>query len=194
LGKITKGVMAEDISFLSHFITEEIYLIQDDVVAVSAQPVKTEEVDTLEEKRPQTEPAPIVQEAEPIYIKPLPTEGNNLKHCLIFFEDVQPQLKAEKKAFLLKILSSVKRGLDDVLLVNVKEASPEQIEAVLNEFNHRHVLIFNSKKLDGYTESPVYEVKEDRKKFFMKADDLGEIESTVALKKALWAGLQKMFL
>ena len=42
--------MAEDISFLSHFLTEEIYLIQDDVAAVSAQPVKTEEVDTLEEK------------------------------------------------------------------------------------------------------------------------------------------------
>ncbi len=208
--------MAEDISFLSHFITEEIYLIKDDVAPAPTQEikgekvveapvekanpaptkeVKTEEVaETPAEKVSSPPPTPVVEEPKPVYIKPLPTEGNNLKHCLIFFEAEHPQLEAEKKAFLLKILTSVKRSLDDVLLINLKEASPEQIEAVLNEFNHRHVLVFNSKKLDSYNNSPVYEVKEDRKKFYMKADDLGEIEATVALKKAIWAGLQKMFL
>jgi len=206
--------MAEDISFLSHFITEEIYLIKDNIAPTQktkvekvveapiekANPAPTKEVMTEEvaettvAKTSPPSPTPVVEEPKPVYIKPLPTEGNNLKHCLIFFEAEQPQLEGEKKAFLLKILTSVKRSLDDVLLINVKEASSEQIEAVLNEFNHRHVLVFDSKKLDSYNNSPVYEVKEDRKKFYMKADDLTLIESTVALKKSIWAGLQKMFL
>ncbi|TCL14015.1 hypothetical protein EV198_0851 [Roseivirga ehrenbergii] len=188
--------MAEDNSFLSHFITEEIYLIKDDLVSTSTQEPLVESVaeTSTEPVSPSLPKQPVLEDDKPVYIKPLPTEGNNLKHCIIFFEADQPQLEVEKKAFLLKVMASVKRSLDDVLLVNVKEASAEQIEAVLNEFNHRHVLVFNSKKLDSYNNNPLYEVKEDRKKFYMKADDLGEIEATVALKKALWAGLQKMFL
>lgn len=187
--------MAEDTSFLSHFITEEIYLIKDASASLPTTPqIEVDEAEAPVEKMSQGAPTPVVKEAEVVYIKPLPTEGNNLKHCLVFFEANQPQLEADKKAFLLKILASVKRSLDDVLLVNIKEASPEQIEAVLNEFNHRHVLVFNSEKLNSYTESTLYEVREDQKKFYMKANDLGMIESTVALKKAIWAGLQKMFL
>ncbi len=188
--------MAEDNSFLSHFITEEIYLIKDDLVATSTQELLVESVTetSSEPVSPSPPKQPVLEDDKPVYIKPLPTEGNNLKHCIIFFEADQPQLEVEKKAFLLKVMASVKRSLDDVLLVNVKEASAEQIAAVLNEFNHRHVLVFNSEKLDNYNNSPVYDVKEDRKKLFLKADDLGEIENTVALKKALWAGLQKMFL
>ncbi|MGW8123574.1 hypothetical protein ACV07N_13020 [Roseivirga echinicomitans] len=186
--------MAEDHAFLSHFITEDIFLIKEGISPARKQALEVEEVTAPAEKISQAPPAPVVAEPAEVYIKPLPTEGNNLKHCLIFFEASQPQLEVPKKAFLLKILASVKRSLDDVLLINLKEASPEQIEAVLNEFNHRHVLVFNSKKLDAYTDPKLYEVKEDRKKFYMKADDLGAIESDVTLKKAIWAGLQKMFL
>ncbi|MFT6827242.1 MAG: hypothetical protein ACI9Z3_000854 [Roseivirga sp.] len=188
--------MSEDLSFLAHFITEDLYLIKEErsIVEVTAvvEPAKTVqpivEVNSAEEKTAQ------VEEKEQIYIKPLPTEGHNLKHCLIFFESSQNNLEASKKAFLLKILTAVKRGVDDVLLVNVKEASKEQIDAVLSEFNHRHVLAFATTKLDSIISTPRYEVKEDAKKFYLKADDLGKIEETVELKKSLWAGLQKMFL
>jgi hypothetical protein len=188
--------MSEDLSFLAHFITEDLYLIKEESSTVEVktviEPVKAAQpvvkVSLAEEK------ATKVEEKEQIYIKPLPTEGNNLKHCLIFFESSQNHLEASKKAFLLKILASVKRSLDDVLLVNVKEASKEQIDAVLSEFNHRHVLAFATTKLDSIISTPRYEVKEDAKKFYLKADDLGQIEATVELKKSLWAGLQKMFL
>uniref|UniRef100_UPI004047C982 hypothetical protein n=1 Tax=Roseivirga sp. TaxID=1964215 RepID=UPI004047C982 len=181
--------MSEDLSFLAHFITEDLYLIKEeasDAEVTSVQPAVEKSI--VEEK------ATVAEEKEQIYIKPLPTEGNNLKHCLIFFESDQSNLEASKKAFLLKILTAVKRGLDDVLLVNVKEASKEQIEAVLSEFNHRHVLAFATTKLDLTISAPKYEVKEGAKKFYLKADDLGQIEATVELKKSLWAGLQKMFL
>jgi hypothetical protein len=188
--------MSEDLSFLAHFITEDLYLIKEEASAAEVkavlEPVKA--VQPVVEKSPAEAKAAIVEEKEQVYIKALPTEGNNLKHCLIFFESSQNHLEASKKAFLLKILTAVKRGLDDVLLVNLKEASKEQIDAVLSEFNHRHVLAFATTKLDSIISTPQYEVKEDAKKFYLKADDLGQIEATVELKKSLWAGLQKMFL
>lgn len=179
--------MSEDLSFLANLITEDIYLIKENYVVENKN-------DTIEKIviEPRKEEV-FVKEEAPIYIKPLPTEGSNLKHCLIFFESAQIHLEANKKAFLLKILSSVKRSLEDVMLVNLKEASKEQIDAVLTEYNHRHVLVFSSTKLDNLV-SNLYEVKEEGKKFYMKADDLEKIETTVELKKSLWAGLQKMFL
>jgi hypothetical protein len=193
--------MSEDFSFLANFITEDLYLIKESELVVTKEQSITDVLPETGSKQPlkaaeNSEPVneeTIVQEESPIYIKPLPTEGNNLKHCLIFFESNQTHLEANKKAFLLKILSSVKRSLDDVMLVNLKEASKEQIEAVLSEYNHRHVLVFASGKLDHMV-SQQYEVKEEAKKFYLKADDLEKIEATVDLKKALWAGLQKMFL
>jgi hypothetical protein len=188
--------MSEDLSFLAHFITEDLYLIKEEVPVAEDKAVvaPVETAQPMVEMSPSEPKATVAEEKEQIYIKPLPTEGNNLKHCLIFFESSQNNLEASKKAFLLKILTAVKRGLDDVLLVNVKEASKEQIDAVLSEFNHRHVLAFATTKLDSIISTPCYEVKEDAKKFYLKADDLGKIETTVELKKSLWAGLQKMFL
>jgi hypothetical protein len=179
--------MSDDLSFLANFITEDIYLIQE------SKPVEMDNQLAEMPKEEVIETKTEVKEVPPVYLKPLPTEGNNLKHCLIFFESDQTHLEATKKAFLLKILSSVKRSLDDVLLINLKEASKEQIDAVLNEYNHRHVLVFASQKLD-YMVTSLYEVKQEGKKFLLKADDLERIATTVELKKSLWAGLQKMFL
>lgn len=185
--------MSERLNFLSNFITEEIFVIKESPTATD----ETIELDepTIEKSKPApTETVNEVAESPEAYLKSLPTEGENLKHCLVFFESADSQLDTAKKAFLFKVIGSVKRTLNDILLVNVNDASPEQIDAALNEFNHRHLLVFNSKKLDKYVDTPLYEVKEDGKKFYMKADDLTLIEETVDLKKALWAGLQKMFL
>jgi len=193
LDLLKQATMNERLNFLSNFITEEIFVIKSE--ATGGKSVSEPEQLPKEEKAPSdpVEPVKAAEEA-PVYLKPLPTEGENLKHCLIFFESEESKLDDSKKAFLLKVMGSVKRSLNDVLLVNVKDASAEQIEAVFSEFNHRHVLAFGTQKIDKYAGSETYLVTEDKKKFYLKADDLLNIENTVELKKSLWGCLQKMFL
>lgn len=181
-----------NLAFLSRFITDEVYLIREEPLSKEQPTVENAQTKTVSPS-PSTEENK-VEEKEPVYLKPLPTEGNNLKHCLVFFESAQPSLEPDKKAFLLKVLSSVKRNLDDVLLVNAHEASNEQIEAVLTEYSHKQLLTFGTERLHMLSKSSAYTVVEQNKASYLKADDLAKIEQTVELKKALWGGLQKMFL
>lgn len=183
-----------DYSFLPHFITEEIYLVKEEVNIQAPEPV-AEEPEAPSPKQVESSPVEpqIAEEPETVYLKALPTEGNNLKHCLVLVESTENVLEAELKGLLEKIMQAVKRSMDDILLVNVKEAGTEQLEALLSEHNHRHLLAFGTQKLDQLTEVAKYEIVEVQKKYYLKADSLKVISENVALKKALWKALQSMF-
>lgn len=206
-----------DYSFLPHFITEDIYVIEEEgsllqaetpvssttpeSVASAPAPVATPKTEASEPTPvvkptiPTIEPAaPIVaKEPEPVYLKPLPTEGNNLKHCLLLVESAEAVLETPLKALLEKIMGSVKRSLDDVLLVNVKEASPEQIEALLSEQNHRHLIAFGTSKVTELNNAPLYQLSQVNRKNYLRADALSAIAQNVEMKKALWGALKEMF-
>jgi hypothetical protein len=211
-----------DYSFLPHFITEEIYVIKEEsdvlksptqedtraVTEAAEPPVKASlteatgpqtevkekaHVAAPEKPAPTPEPAPVAKEPEPVYLKPLPTEGSNLKHCLILVESEADVLEADLKALLEKIMASVKRSMDDVLLVNVKDADTAQIEALLSEQNHRHLITFGSQKVTALHNTKTYELTQVGHKSYLKADALPDISTEVALKKALWASLKAMF-
>ena len=187
--------MSERFNFLSNFITEEIFVIKEGTIASNeAVEVKEPTTEKVVCVPASTEIVNEVAESPAVYLKSLPTEGENLKHCLVFFESTDNQLDNTQKSFLLKVMGSVKRSLNDILLVNVHAASPEQIDAALNEFNHRHIIAFGTNKLDKYVGDTPYNLIEDKKKLYLKADDLSNIEKTVELKKSLWGCLQKMFL
>lgn len=136
---------------------------------------------------------PVMKEPEPVCLKPLPTEGNNLKHCLLLVESNEAVLEAELKAFLEKIMGAVKRSLDDVLLVNVKEASIEQIEALLSEQNHRHLIAFGTRKVTDLNAAALYQLELVNRKGYLRADALSAIAQNVEMKKALWGALKGMF-
>lgn len=212
-----------DYSFLPHFITEDIYVIKEEGVPLQeevavtvekpqqevaekvapapapvAEAPKTETSEPAKAAKPTIpaiEPASAmeVKEPEPVYLKPLPTEGTNLKHCLLLVESNDTILEAPLKALLEKIMSAVKRSLDDVLLVNVREASPEQIEALLTEQNHRHLIAFGTSKVAELNSAILYQLTEVNRKSYLKADALSAIAQNVEMKKALWGALKAMF-
>lgn len=211
-----------DYSFLPHFITEDIYVIKEEgellkpevsiatevaesVPAVESASVETKTAEEPLQKAPEPapvskpampviEPAPVVaKEPEPVYLKPLPTEGNNLKHCLLLVESSETVLEIPLKGLLEKIMGAVKRSMDDVLLVNVKDASTEQIDALLSEQNHRHLIAFGTSKIAALNGATLYQLTEVNRKSYLKADSLAAIAQNVEMKKALWGTLKAMF-
>lgn len=171
-----------DHSFLAQFITEPLYLIKDE--SVEANPYtepKAEETTQVEEPK------------EKVALKPVRTSGQNLKGCIILVDWKAGEV-AEEKDLLLKILGSVKRTENDVLIAHAYDTSNEQIEALLAEQNHKHVLDFGTDSLAHLTQIKPYEIKENGPKRYLKADALSSISTDVELKKALWKALQSMFL
>ncbi|MCE7992389.1 MAG: hypothetical protein HEP71_10425 [Roseivirga sp.] len=212
-----------DYSFLPHFITEDIYVIKEEQKLLQAEAPATstavepavaptpspapvadapapkteapEPAPTAKPVTPTVDPAPpmIAKEPEPVYLKPLPTEGNNLKHCLLLVESDEAVLEAPLKALLEKIMGAVKRSLDDVLLVNVREANTEQIEALLSEQNHRHLIAFGTNRVTELNNAPLYQLSQVKGKNYLRADALSAIAQNIEMKKALWGALKGMF-
>ncbi|MBO3697544.1 hypothetical protein [Roseivirga sp. E12] len=195
-----------DQNFLAQFIEEPIYLIKEDQVAttedaVAESPVDTSEPPKTEEKKPeptpiQTEvPEPLVaKEPEPVYVKPLPTAGDNLKHCIVLVDSDEELLEEPLKELLYKIIGAVKRKPEDVLLTNCRNAGKDQIEALLANNNHKHILAFGTDVLTELSSVQAYEIHKPKYVAMLKADSLTEIASNVDKKKALWKALQEMFL
>jgi len=97
------------------------------------------------------------------------------------------------KELLYKIMGSVKRKPEDVLLANCKNADAVQIEALLANNNHRHVLAFGTEVLAELKGVTSYAIHQVGPKSFLKADSLTQIATNVDKKKALWKALQEMF-
>ena len=194
----------QDLSYLSNLIDEDIYVIKE-AVAFQSSPVlevNTEEsrsnsstnvVDAVVDESLPAQ-ASIVEEPTEVIIKPLPTEGSNLKHCIVIVESSKTILDSESKSFLANILKSVKRSMDDILLVNVATAGDEQIQALLAEQNHRHLICFGSEKLAFLKAIQDYSVHSENHKYYLKADALDLINKNQDKKKALWSALKEMFL
>lgn len=176
--------MAEQ-NFLPHFIEEPIYLIKEEQM-VGEQATQSPETPS--------ESSTKVEEPTPVYVKPLPTEGDNLKHCIVLVNSDKEVLEEHLKDFLLKIMGAVKRQSEDILIANCKNATEEQIEALLANHNHRHLLDFNSQSFGLLANSTPYEIKQEKGVFMIKVDSLDQIEQNVDMKKALWKALQEMFL
>jgi len=236
-----------DKSFLAHFITEDIYVLKEELPKVkeetpaaapvgaeapsqptAAEPVQpvaetaAEPVEHTEEPvpepvqptavEPETEKPAIVEpvaaeekeapalfeplkaeEPEPVYLKPLPTLGKNLKHCLVLVESDEKVLENNLKALLGKIMTAINRTGDDILLVNVKNASEDQVDALLTEQNHRHLFAFGTHKVQALMEVGNYELTQINRKVYLKADSLKAISENLDMKKALWKALKEMF-
>ncbi len=199
-----------DQNFLVHFIEEPIYLIKEDrvttkepvvdetpeAVAVPAQASASQDIQTevVKPDTAQVETPTLVEEpSTPVYVKPLPTTGDNLKHCIVLVDSTQVLLEDPLKELLYKIMGSVKRKPEDILLANCKNVDPQQIEALLANNNHRHVLAFGTEVLAELKGVTSYAIHKVGPKSFLKADSLTEISTNLDKKKVLWKALQEMF-
>jgi len=193
-----------DPNFLAHFIEEPLYVIKEDSSPTPntsvAAPVEAKDEPKPEGTIPSQEtaianaPVTVEEPAAPVYVKPLPTAGNNLKHCIILVDSSEELLEAPLKELLYKIIGAVKRNPEDILLANCRDAGKDQIEALLANNNHKHLLAFGTDVLTELQGVQPYETHKPKYVAMLKADSLSEIASDVDKKKALWKALQEMFL
>lgn len=177
--------MNDDWSFLPHFISGDIYVIEEKIVAKEA---KSEQISV--------EPAQtsIVEEPsiEPVALKPIHTHGENLKHCIVIFS-AESKLNSEAKDLLFKILAAIDRKPKDVLMANVHACSSESIEALVQENNHRQLISFGVREIDLLSEAVLYEPITEKGKHYLLSDHLEEVAVDKTKKRALWQALQSIF-
>ena len=134
-----------DRDFLAEFIQEPVYVIkekQTEKAESYSKPVNDTPLESVTE--------PVVQLASPT---PLPTKGENLKHCLVLVNTDAEVIGAEDEEFLYKILGAVKRQANDVMIANVSTANDDSISAFLVEHNHKHLLAFGLNQLPNKMEA-----------------------------------------
>jgi hypothetical protein len=172
-----------DRAFLSEFITEPLYLIKEELPASSE----------YKEEVAEQEPAVVEEPEVKVELKPIFTSGDNLKGCIILVDWKNGEVSAEKE-LLLKILGSVKRTETDVLIAHTHDSSSEQMEALLAEQNHKHVLDFGTSKIPNLQPADFYKITANGPKKLLKAHPLSEIATDTEKKKMLWNALKEMFL
>ena len=177
--------MSNGRSFLPHFITDDIYVID--------KKIKSKDT-ASQEILAEPEQTPIVEEPtiEPVALKPIPTHGENLKHCIVMFS-AEGKLDSGSKDLLFKILAVINRKPKDVLMANVHGCSAESIEALIQENNHRQLISFGVRKPNLLGEASLYEPISEKGKHFLLSDHLQEIAKDNTKKRALWQALQFIF-
>ena len=178
-------------NFLAEFIQEPVYVIREENFSPSDDAIVPKQVE-IQETAPRVTEEPEVVLATPP--KPLPTKGENLKHCIILLNTEAEIIGASEEEFLYKILGAVKRQANDVLIANIKDANQESIDALLAEHNHRHLIAFGLEKLPIEANSDLYEISSISGKQYLLTDHLSDISQNQDKKKALWKALQSMFL
>jgi len=176
--------MEEKQAYLPHFINEQIYVIGDKSSMVEEPSSEAT-----------TEPASLIKPSEPVEqvdLKPIVTFGENLKHCLVLFS-AEGKISAESKDLLFKILAAIKRTPKDALMANVYDCTQEQVEALLMEHNHKHLISFgvtNASSLGSLTE---YKPSEANGKHYILSNGLEAVATDNTKKRALWGALQEVF-
>lgn len=178
-------LMQEKKVYLPYFLDDTIYMINDGS-APHQQQADTQQDDHV------TEPEVSQETKVPVDLKPIVTFGENLKHCVVLFSSAT-KISAESKDLLFKILASIKRTPKDVLMANVHDCSQEQVEALLSEHNHKHLISFGVTKTEILASLKPYEPKEEKGKHFILSDGLEEVATNLDKKKALWKALQEVF-
>lgn len=196
----------QDLTFLSFFLNEPIYLLpQDEQVFLSENNAPAENSAEVEVPSPRAQEVAEVADDVPEVENSLPvpeTEGQNRKGVMILFYNPEaPGLEPSSVALLEKILKAVQLDMDDVALCNW---------ALLEQQQAQHNNIFESlqfidcNKVIAFGDLPLawsmshffkkYHITEDaHAKGLVQADDLTIIAQNRDLKVQLWESLQKLF-
>jgi hypothetical protein len=187
------------IHHLSQFITEELFLIQEDM-EISAQ-IETESSKSLEQPVlkqtipiiPQvvqtiSEEKVIIQELKE---EPIPVLGNFEKGVLILIEE--DSLRPEVMEMLVKMLNAVGHSMNEVGLIHSHTLDMRSMKDLKN-LNAHTILKF------GRIQHPInsvpanqYEVYAEEDVQYLFAEALTSISEDNSLKKKLWGALQILF-
>lgn len=116
---------------------------------------------------------------------------------LVLVEDQSsPHLNSPDEALLEKILQSVHINLSEIKILNVAHPGPENNYEQFSELPSQKVINFGAdfKKINLDINLEKYLVHVEGQVTFLQADPLNVIAQDKEKKKALWRGLQQMFL
>lgn len=201
----------EDISYLPLFITEPVYLFDEEEPGASAKTapaVSGPEAGTAAKETPsapepevkepeqqakaalqkeEEQPAASPAEAPPTPAKPLPFQGKNEKSIVLAIDTPPNQ---DQRDLLKKIMASVNITGKDVAMTDVTGLTdPASLppHRLLISFGVEDPLLFGG-------EVPVpYEIRKIDHQTFMLADSLSVLYKDINAKKNLWESLKKLF-
>ena len=194
-----------DPRFLSVFLTEELYVPQEEIASVKApirEPKAEVDIQAVEPEIPKTkEPESVKENSAPqeIDLPAIPADlvfGKNGKGLLILVDAPGEKVMSKTEGKLLKdILQSINYSFEDVAILNVARCEHPHYFNCLQEINFKHLISFGVKtnaiiQLDAL--EPFTKRETDTKVFIM-ADKLSAIEGNRQAKMALWNLLKQYF-
>ena len=195
----------DDPRFLSVFLTEELYVPQEEIASVKApirEPKAEVDIQAVEPEIPKTkEPESVKENSAPqeIDLPAIPADlvfGKNGKGLLILVDAPSEKVMSKTEGKLLKdILQSINYSFEDVAILNVARCEHPHYFNCLQEINFKHLISFGVKtnaiiQLDAL--EPFTKRETDTKVFIM-ADKLSAIEGNRQAKMALWNLLKQYF-
>lgn len=175
--------------YLPYFLEETIYKVREGSATVQES---SSSIEQAEEVHQQPTSIATSVNAEPVAVKPIVTFGENLKHCIVLFSS-EHKISVASKDLLFKILASINRTPKDALMANVYDCSQEQIEALLSEHNHKHLISFDVKQTTELSQADPYTPYSSKGKHYILSDDLEVVATDIDKKKALWKALKEVF-
>ncbi|MEP2772312.1 MAG: hypothetical protein ABJH05_09190 [Fulvivirga sp.] len=175
-------------NYLKYLITEDVYVITESSADSPLQENVKTDVDTNVDSNAVSEPTPAP------YIEKIPVKGNNSSAILILnFDENAAFVADENLTFLKNILSAVKLDIDQVALVNLAKVDLA-IDAIIKELKPKTIIGFGVNHIEQLKPHTIYKISTHQNCQTLLADDLKLIESDKSKKKALWEGLQELFL
>jgi hypothetical protein len=170
--------MLDDKSFLSLFLTEEIYLLKGDIVQQETPPALPAEPKASKVAMP----ANVTQEPKVAY------KGKNTKGILIITSD--HNLSAQEETFLAKVLQAVKVELNETALMSQSNTNGVGVLELAHQTQSNIILAFG---INDPTYKP-YHISQTQGLKILMADPLKLIETDRDKKIQLWDALKKLFL
>jgi len=178
--------MEDKQSYLPYFLDDTIYAIE------TSQQQEAAPEQVIAEASAQ-EPSPTSSEDKsPIELNPIVTFGENLKHCIVLFSS-STKISPESKDLLFKILGAINRSPKDALMANVHGCTSSQLQALLAEHNHKHLISFGVIEIPQLRGAQPYQPIAEKGKSYILSDDLEAVALDLDKKKALWKALKDVF-
>ncbi len=162
-----------DLGELCLFLTEDVYLIKNDILGTIVHSAEEPEQE-LEEQIEQKVPEPIVQKKEPIKYKSI---------LFVFDTELTGLSKETFNNLVSKGLALSENDYSAITQEQVSFSKPEEV-------NSKKVILFDV-SFSGYQNK--YKLFHSNNQLVLLADSMEKIAANTDLKRQLWAQLQLMF-
>lgn len=168
----------EDNSFLNHFITEEVYVLDKEIIEENELVPHESEIIKEEKESPPLE---------------LTYSGANQKEVLVLI-NYPSNIPHEDKELLFKILKAIQLTENDIMLLNISLNNSEQHAHLLKNISCKKIISFGTNCPTLFSDTtPNYQISIEQNRTLLKSHPINEIAADVEKKKLLWVQLQKAF-